>query len=1240
MSDVSRLRGPAGATGQATLPALRAEQPPAGYSGRTRYTHLEYEAVLANASIGIAFTRDRRFFLCNPRFAELFGWEPDGLIGQPGEIVYPSRESYDALGRVAVPLLTGGGQLDTEWEMRRRDGSTFLCRLIAKAIDPENTQQGTIWIAEDVTERKRAGDEIERLLREQRAIFDTASIGIVFLRERRIVRCNRRFEDLFGYTPRESPDSVFQTLFRSEEEFDALGSLYARLRAGDAYRSERMLTRMDGSRFWCGISARAVMPSEPEQGTVVLFEDITERKQADESVQRLLKEQDALLENAMIGIVFVQNRHVMRCNVRFEELFGYAPAELLNRSTRVLFASDEDCALGESAYEKLARGEPAEVVCRMVRKDGTRFWCHQSGRAVQPGDPTEGSVWLFDDVTAEREAEHKVQHALEEQQLILDNATAGITFVRNRVMQRCNRRLEEMTGYEPGELNGQSTAVLFAKRTEWEKIGREAYGVTPPGGVFEGERIFRRKGGSTFKCRARGRRIDAGGAEQEWIWSYEDVTAQRESEEKLRRALTEQELILGNATVGIAFMRKGVLQRCNPRFEEMFGYGSGEFVGHSIAETYADPADFEAAHALRMGVFARGESFSDERRARRKDGSLFWCKVVGRAIDPARPEDGAIWIYDDVTPEHEGREALERALAEQDLILGNATVGIAFVRERQFQRCNARMEELFGYAPGEMAGNSTRMLFVSDEEFERAGKEVYPLLAVGSSYTGEWQQKRKDGTSRWYKIVGKAIEPARPQNGSIWIFEDVAAERTTRETLERAVAERTTELKKANARLEAEIAERKQAEERAQHLADHDALTGLPNRRLLEDRLTQALALSYRNRKITAVMFVDLDRFKTINDSLGHAVGDTLLREVARRLVKQMRVGDTICRIGGDEFVVVLPELKRSSDAAYVAQKVIENLSHPIAIEDRDLTITPSIGISVFPDDGRDAETLIRNADAAMYHAKEMGRANCQFFTDQMNLAASRRLSLENDLRRALQKGELRVFYQPIIELGAGCVAGHEALLRWQHPKRGLVAPADFIQLAEETGLILKVGAWVLEQACRWATFIGVERGLPVAVNLSPRQFTDPKLVETVARALKETGLPAELLELEITESTAMQHTDIALATMIKLKQLGVTIVIDDFGTGYSSLAYLKRFPVDKLKIDKSFLADVHKDREHKAIVAAIVALAHALAIKVVAEGVETEAQLEFVQTCRCDYMQGHLSGAPMDSETAAKEYV
>ncbi len=843
------------------------EQPPASYAGRTRFTQLEYEAVLANASIGIAFTRDRKFFLCNPKFADMFGWQPDELIGQPGETVYTSRESYEALGRIAVPVLAAGKQIDLDWELRRKDGSTFLARMIAKAISTADPRQGTVWIVEDVTDRKRADEEIRRL------------------------------------------------------------------------------------------------------------------------------------------------------------------------------AAQSD--------------------------------------------------------------------------LILDNVTAGILFARNRVIQRCNRRIEEMVGAAPGELNGRSSVVLFAERSDWESAVRQAYEGTPAGQMHDAVWRFKRKAGGTFLCRTRGRRIDAGGEDQEWIWSYDDVTLEQEAGERLRRALAEQVLILDNATIGIAFMRDREFQRCNRRMEEIFGYAPGELIGKSTERIHVSRAAYDEVGRVGYAAMARGEAYTEERQLRRKDGSLFWCKVVGKPADAADTAEGAIWIYDDVSAEHEARESLERA-----------------------------------------------------------------------------------------------------------------------------VAERTAELKAANARLGAEIGDRRQAEERARHLADHDALTGLPNRRLLEDRLTQALALSQRNRKQTAVMFVDLDRFKAINDSLGHAVGDEVLKEVARRLVKQLRIGDTVCRVGGDEFVVVLPEAKRSTDAANVAGKIIETLSQPVRVAERELTVTPSIGIAVFPDDGRDAEALIRNADAAMYHAKESGRANYQFFTGEMNQTASRRLALENDVRRAVQKGELELHYQPVAELKGGTVVAHEALVRWQHPEKGLVPPAEFIQLAEDTGQILGIGAWVLREACRWATFIGAERGVQVAVNLSARQFNDPKLIDLVRRVLAESGLPATLLVLEITESTAMQQTDVAVSTLRKLKELGVSLAIADFGTGYSSLAYLRRFPVDRLKIDRAFIADIPGDRNAESLVKGIVGLAHALGLTVVAEGVETEAQKDFLAALGCDYVQGYLIGRPVDADSAAGDYV
>jgi len=959
-----------------TVPVDSLEQPPASYAGRTRFTQLEYEAVLANAWIGIAFTRDRKFFLCNPKFAELFGWQPAELIGQPGEVIYPSAESYEALGRIAVPVLSAGKQIDLDWELRRKDGSTFLARMIAKGIGHSDARRGTVWIVDDVTQSRRHGDEVARLLREQEVIFETASVGIVFLRDRRVVRCNARFEQMYGYAPGELKGRSTAQLFVDESEYRKLDEAYAQFRKGLPFEETARRRRKDGGEMWVRTVGRAINATEPHKGSVWTHEDITEQRRAETEMQRLLAEQEALLNNVVVGIAITRERRVVRCNRRFEELFGYEPGEASGLSARQLYFSDREFEQAAANYDQLNSGDTHTREQWLRRRDGTGFWCRLSGRAVQPGDAVRGAVWLFEDISDARRREEEVRRALAEQALILDNATIGITFLRERSIQRCNPRMEEMLGYGPGELIGRSTELIHESREAFEEVGRIGYEVLTQGGTY-----------------------------------------------------------------------------------------------------------------------------SEERQLRRRDGSLLWCKVVGRAIDPAQPLEGSIWIYDDITAEHAAREGLERV-----------------------------------------------------------------------------------------------------------------------------VAERTSELR--------------DAQERAQHLADHDALTGLPNRRLLEDRLTQALALSQRNRKQTAVMFVDLDRFKAINDTLGHTVGDQVLKEVARRLVAQLRVGDTVCRIGGDEFVVVLPESKRTTDAANVAGKIIETLSQPVHVADRALRVTPSIGIAVFPDDGRDAAMLIRNADAAMYHAKESGRANFQFFTEQMNQAAARRLALEGDLRRAVQRGELRLHYQPVASAKDGAVVAHQTVVHWQHARSGPVSPADFALLAEETGLVVGIGGWVLQEACRWRTFIGVEHGVQVAVKLSPRQFYDPGLIERVQRTLTDTGLPARLLSLEIAEATAAQQPEVAASTLGRLRQLGVSLALDEFGAAYSSLATLRRLPADRVKIDRSIVADAASDERAAALVGGIASLAHALGLAVVATGVETPAQRERLAALGCDWVQGPLVGAPLDPEAAAEGYV
>jgi len=428
------------------------------------------------------------------------------------------------------------------------------------------------------------------------------------------------------------------------------------------------------------------------------------------------------------------------------------------------------------------------------------------------------------------------------------------------------------------------------------------------------------------------------------------------------------------------------------------------------------------------------------------------------------------------------------------------------------------------------------------------------------------------------------------------------------------------------------VVERKRAEDRLNYLAHHDTLTGLPNRTWFLERLHHAVAQADAHERLVGVMFIDLDHFKNINDTLGHDAGDLLIRSVAERLTGCVRAQDTVSRMSGDEFTLVLSDMGHVDDATRVADKILQVLSAPFYISDRELFVTPSIGVTLYPFDDRDVEGLLRNADIAMYRAKELGRNNYQFYTADLTARAHHRLTLASALHRAIKQQEFQIYYQPIVDLDSGAVSGVEALLRWLHPEWGLMEPAQFVPLAEETGLIIPIGEWVLREACR-QTKAWQAAGYPhlrVAVNLSARQFQQKNLIAVIESAVQTSGLAPDHLDLEITESAIMQNTEASIAALLAISRLDVRLAIDDFGIGYSALSYLKRFPIDTLKIDQSFIRDIPRDMDDAAIASAIIAMAHALGIRVIAEGVETEEQLVFLRARRCSGVQGFYFSKPM----------
>jgi diguanylate cyclase (GGDEF)-like protein/PAS domain S-box-containing protein len=1038
-------------------------------------------------------------------------------------------------------------------------------------------------------------------------------VVLLRLEDARVVDVNARFEAATGFSRKEAVGKSPRELGLWDEP-EAQREIFERLLANRSISNEPFWFRDRDGKPFAGLLTAEIVDAPGGELVFGLIQDIGAYNAREQAVRAAEEKYRSIFENAIEGIYrSTPDGRFVAVNPALAALLGFeSPADLMANIDSI----QTEVYVDPSERPRLLRileevGEFRNVEFRLRRRNGEIIWVTENARATRDQS---GQTLYYEgtlvDITPRKQAEQAMLQSEEKYRALVEHSQDGVFITQHMRYVYVNHTYAEMLGYTPEELTGMEWIRVIAPedrqmlldlwdqrmRGKWES---HAYEV----------RLLKKDGETRIIASVRAGPVTYNG-ELASTGTVRDITAERRHEAALAEAEDRYRELFENAVLGMyQTAPDGRFITANQAMADIFGFASApQMIAEvkTIRDHYADPSQREV---LLADLHRTGQVRGLEYRIRRRDGSIAWVSQNARVV---RSPDGAVRCYEGVVQDITARRMAESALHKSEekyrALVETSQIGVFINREGRYVYVNKAFAEMVGYTEIELTGRSYRDV-IAPEDLS-AADDRYNRRQRGEQTPDHYEVRllHKDGQTRVVTTMSATV-----------------------------VDQDSVKLIMGTVR---DVTEQKRVERQLRHNATHDPLTGLPNRTFFIERLQKAIQYAKRRGEASyAVLFLDLDGFKVVNDSLGHAAGDQLLVEAAHRIKKCLRPWDTMSRHGGDEFTVLIDHMRGVEDAVDIAERIHKELEQPVQLGDHEVFINASIGIALGADFYQSTDEVLRDADTAMYKAKATGKAGYAIFDTRMHEVAKQRLRIETELRQALEREEFRAFYQPVVDLSSRKLMGFEALVRWQHPSRGLLRPGEFLAVAEDTGLILPIGWWMLREAATqlaaWQRKYPKSKHLSVAVNVSNSQFAHAELPQRVVAVLEQTGLPAASLHLEITESVFMENPRLAIERMRELRSLGVHLHLDDFGTGYSSLSYLSQLPLDVLKVDRSFVMDIVENKAHHSIAKTIVQLAKDLGISTIAEGIENADQAKALKKLGCPLAQGNLFATPLAAEAA-----